>query len=133
MRENRLQQIAGPAIVQEEPSLPNTPKRSSPEHVSLGQALRDTIRQAGSHVMSQQVREKIYRPILERLRFKLGRREHLRRVTQETANPRVAHPGAKQLLPANSARREWHGLRSIEEPHHQGEHVALLPVVRVPS
>ena len=55
MEEDGLQQIAGPAVVQEEDSLSNAPQRSAPEHVALGGALRDIVRQPGSHMMNQKI------------------------------------------------------------------------------
>src|SRR6266699_2773169 len=98
MEEDGLQQIAGPAVVQEEDSLSNAPQRSAPEHVALGGALRDIVRQPGSHMMNQKIRVEVDRLVLQG--FALHRRgsHHPGRVTSEATDPGIARVRAEELL-----------------------------------
>jgi hypothetical protein len=55
MVQDRLEQIAGPAIVQEEQSLAEAPQRRSAELIAARQSLADVIRQKRSHMMESKI------------------------------------------------------------------------------
>ena len=56
---NRLEQVAGPAVVQEEQPLADAPQRRSAELIPTGRALADMVRQAVPHVMQSKVGERM--------------------------------------------------------------------------
>jgi hypothetical protein len=59
MRTNRLQEIIGTAVVQEEPALTNAPQGGGAKHVTGGKALGDVVSEAFAHVMNEQVGERV--------------------------------------------------------------------------
>ena len=59
MRLDRLEEIGGPSVMQEEDPLPNSPQRRRAEFVPNRRALKDVIRQARSHVVHEQIGEQI--------------------------------------------------------------------------
>lgn len=62
---DRLYQITGAPIMQEEGALPDAPQRSATEHEAIGVALRHSISKSASHV--------VYRVVAERVDCHIGR------------------------------------------------------------
>src|SRR5256884_7768423 len=60
VRPDGFHQVGRASIVEEEDALPDAPKRSGPELVRAGGALRDAVGQAFAHVVNQQVGEKVH-------------------------------------------------------------------------
>ena len=56
---DRFREICGSAIVEEKQSLTETPQRGSPEFISFGLTLRNSVFQVVSHAMNGQVGKKI--------------------------------------------------------------------------
>ena len=63
---DRRDQVGGAAIVQQEDPLSQAPQRSGAELVAARAALRDIVRQARSHVMDLNIRERSHRSIAQR-------------------------------------------------------------------
>jgi len=55
---DRLDQVAGPAVMKEKHPLADTPERRGAELIGTGRSLGDAIGEAHAHVMYQQIREK---------------------------------------------------------------------------
>lgn len=53
-------QIGRPTIMEKKDTLSNTPERSRSEVVRSGRALRNSIREAFSHVVHEQIRKEVY-------------------------------------------------------------------------
>jgi hypothetical protein len=62
---DRFYQVSGSSIMQEEDSLPQSPKRGRSELVAFGASLPDVIGESRTHAVQQQVREKIYSNLIE--------------------------------------------------------------------
>src|SRR5438552_10465628 len=60
MRQDRGHQVRGPAIVQEEDSLPEAPQRRSPKLPRARLSLADAVGQANTHVMDQKIGKEIH-------------------------------------------------------------------------
>ena len=61
-----VQQVVSPAVMEEEYALAQTPERCGAEFITRRVALRDSLRQAGTHPMHCQVRIQIYRLLVQR-------------------------------------------------------------------
>ena len=59
VRPDGFHQVGRASIVEEEDALPDAPKRSRPELVRAGGALRNAVGEAFAHVVNQQVGEKV--------------------------------------------------------------------------
>ena len=85
MRLDRLEEIRGPPIVQEEDALSQAPQGRRPELVALGPALQDIVGQARSHGVHQDVRKQVDGLVPQRSHRAVARRQH-RRVTERAAD-----------------------------------------------
>ena len=56
---DNLDQIGGPPIVEEKDALPDAPQRSRSELIGPGAALSDAVGETSTHVVDEEVREKI--------------------------------------------------------------------------
>ena len=121
------QEVAGPPVVQEEQALPDAPEWLTAELVRSRRALDDVVGKACTHVMHEQIRKEVHRPVFQH-RTDHGRRGlHLRCVAQITT-------GAAEDLSASlraGARRGFR-LRCIHEAHHDLElHPIRQDVLRI--
>jgi len=60
VRPNSLDEVAGPPVMEEEDSLPHSPKRSGSELIGAGAALCDAVCEIYPHVVNQQIGEKVH-------------------------------------------------------------------------
>ena len=81
-----LDDIVGPAVMEEEDPLADTPERRGAKFPTSSQALRHALGQSIAHVMYEQVREEIDWPVLKHRAVQGWRRLHCRRMTQRAAN-----------------------------------------------
>jgi hypothetical protein len=58
MRKDRLEQVAGAAVMQEEDALADPPQGSGTKLLPIGVALRDAIRQSKPHIVDSKVAER---------------------------------------------------------------------------
>jgi hypothetical protein len=65
MRMDGLNQICGPAIVQEEDSLAQAPERGGAELVASGSSLADVVRETRPHVVQDQIGKEVCLDIAE--------------------------------------------------------------------
>src|ERR1700682_1462678 len=93
MEADRLNQVAGPPVVQEEYALTDTPQRCRTEFVRSRGALSNPVRQSRAHMMHDQIREQAGRLVRQRgtgraliaVRDGCARHQH-RGVTQRAAH-----------------------------------------------
>src|SRR5207245_2020342 len=83
VRLDRLEEVVGAPIVQEEDALSQAPQGRGPEFVTLSFPLQDVVGQAGPHVVEQEVREEVDGLVSQRLHGRVARRQR-RRVTERT-------------------------------------------------
>src|SRR5262245_50763615 len=98
MRLDRDHQVAGSPIMQEEHPLSDAPKRRRAELVGAGEGLDDVVRKPGAHVMDQQVRVQVDRPVLQDSALQDRSGLHLRRMAETAADGaeyRFAPDGAR--------------------------------------
>src|SRR4029077_18365517 len=121
------QEVAGPPVVQEEQALPDAPEWLTAELVRSRRALDDVVGKARTHVMHEQIRKEVHRPVFQH-RTDHGRRGlHLRRVAQVTT-------GAAEELSASLRAGARRGIRfrCIHEAHHDLElHPIRQDVLRI--
>src|SRR5262249_51454232 len=108
MRFDRLQQVFGASVMQEEDTLADAPQRRRPELATVGATLCDTILQANAHIVDQQVRIQVDLLIAQRGNWRLTSRQ-LRRVAQ------VAADLVERILAGLSALAKAHWLRRREK------------------
>ena len=63
---DRLHQVLGAPVVQEEDALTDAPQRSRAELAAIGIALRHAVRQPATHVMQREVRVRLEGHIAQR-------------------------------------------------------------------
>src|SRR5262245_2837280 len=107
---DRLDEVAGPAVVQEEQALTQAPQRRRSKFIRPRVALRDVVGQAGAHPMEQEVGIQQHRPLAQR---RAGRPPCLqgRRVAERAAD------GFEELATAQTRRGWLRGLWRTEETH----------------
>lgn len=84
VRGNRVEQVGGASIVQEEEPLAQSPKRRGAEHVRPRSALGNSIRQGRSHVVQAKVGKRLEKPVAQAADVG-GLRSKALRVTQITS------------------------------------------------
>src|SRR2546425_1132098 len=118
VRLDRLEQVGGAAVVEEEDALPQTPQRRRPELVRTGPPLDDVIREPRPHVVQQQVRKEVDLLVPQCCDGGVARGER-RRVAEHAAD--VPEEGAAVGDGGGAA---WHGERPGrrgQEPHEESE------------
>ena len=107
-----LDDIVGPAVMKKEDPLADTPERRGAKFPTSSQALRHALGQSIAHVMHEQVREEIDRPVLQHRADQGRRRLHGRRMTQ-----RAADRGEKLPTAHRASTGIWIRLRGVGKAH----------------